>query len=162
MFIVDEAQAQILEKVISPSALLKTGHHAMYFGTTTRTGDQFTTPAELTPHKHWMYAPSVDRQILRDFAARVLIHHGAESKEAIHLAEQAFDFAGASMGVLIRLLEAIVHQLTLGGEGVHRSVCGTASGCKPASVRTATDSEERAVHVSTELELEVCALRLIS
>ena len=108
LFIVDEAQAQILEKVISPSALLKTGHHAMYFGTTLQTTDEFTSPAELNPHKHWMHAPSVDRQVVRDFAARVLTHHGAESKEAARLAEQAFDFAGASMGVLIRLLEAIV------------------------------------------------------
>ena len=108
LFIVDEAQREIIQGHIDASGMFKGLFHVMYFGTTTRTTDEFTTPAELEPHKHWMYAPSVDRQIVRDFAARVLDHHGAETEEAIRLAEQAFDFAGASMGVLIKTLHAIV------------------------------------------------------
>jgi hypothetical protein len=108
LFIVDEAQDQIARNVIDPSGMYKDGFHVMYFGTTTRTTADFKTPAELASHRRWMYAPAVDRQQVRDFAERVLQHHGADPKEASRLAEQAFDYVGASMGMLIMLLQAIV------------------------------------------------------
>ena len=108
LFIIDDAQSQLALKFINPGVMYSAGLHVMYFGNTSQTTDDFKTPAELVPHKYWMHAPSVDRHTVRDFAVRVLEYHGAELKEASRLAEQLFDYAGASMGVLMHLLYAIV------------------------------------------------------
>ena len=108
LLIVDDAEAQIAKELVNPTEMYRSGCHVLYLGTTAQATAACTTPAEILPHKHWMYAPSLDRKVVRGFAARVLVHHGADTKEAARLAKQAFDCAGASMGVLIKLLNAIV------------------------------------------------------
>ena len=108
LFLVDEAQVQIAERVVNPSDMLKSGYHVMYFGTTVKTTHDFQSPAELGPHKWWMYAPSLDRELVRAFIKRVLAAHGAPDAVSDKVAPYAFDYAGASMGLLIQLLRAIV------------------------------------------------------
>ena len=108
LFIVDDAHDQLEKQVIHPDFMYKAGYHVMYFGTTAPPPRSSASSSEVWRHKHWMFAPSVDRQVVRDFAARVLEYHGADPKVASGIVEQAFDYVGGSMGMLMNLLQAIV------------------------------------------------------